>query len=175
MAALDSSLWSIGISSRGSCIKVTPISSPVEALHEVTDVVAAVPWRSGWAQFLPARRLVVATAGGRRVEPVVYRGKGRQAECSLDEFQDRAVFVQRRLQVALLRKGGDHPRRHPETEAVGVELRRRDVVEIPRLVVGDDVDGDSSTTSVSTCADRPAAQPLAAEIYVALTPQSTET
>src|SRR5215472_12025048 len=102
-----------------------------EALHEVADVGPAVPRRGRRSGGAAPGGLIVRATRCRGVELMVDRGERRQAEHGLDELQDRAVLVQRRLNVGLLGEWRDDPGGHAESQSVSVKLRWRDMVEEP--------------------------------------------
>src|SRR5213594_2363020 len=121
-----------------------------EALHQAADAREVVPrWRRR-----PAG-LVVPAGRRARVEHVVRGRQRRQVENSLDELQGRRVLVRGRLEVARLGEWGDDPGRDADAKTVGVDLRRRDVVEVTAgLVVGVDVRGTRERRGVAQPVDK---------------------
>jgi peptidoglycan/LPS O-acetylase OafA/YrhL len=104
----------------------------VEQLREVADGAEPVARRGGRAV-----RVVDRARRRRVVERVVVRGKRGQAVDALDELEHRDVLGGPASgdDAPAPQQRRDHPERHPDAEPVGVDLRRRDVVEEAAVLV----------------------------------------
>src|SRR6266480_1626924 len=111
--------------SRAASFRSTVFRLEGEALQHVADRLQAVPRWCGRPVCL-----VVAASRSSGVEEVVGGGQSREIEDRFDQLQRRCVLVDGRLEVSGFRKWRDDPRWDADAEPIGVDLRRRDVVEV---------------------------------------------
>src|SRR5207247_10400011 len=94
-----------------------------EALHEVADLGAPVPWRRRWPGGGTGHgRLVIPADRGGPVELMVDRGEGREPEVGLDELEDRGVLIEPAFEVSRL--GPQRARPDGDTEGSGEGVPR---------------------------------------------------
>ena len=108
----------------------------IEDSVEIAELREAVTRGRRGTKGFPVGGVIVF--GGRPgVKLVVDAGEGRQAETALDELQDRAMLIELPRDVTTLGPGRDYKGGHAEPQAVGVDLRRGNVVEeAAALVIG---------------------------------------
>ncbi|OLB54648.1 MAG: hypothetical protein AUI01_09365 [Ktedonobacter sp. 13_2_20CM_2_56_8] len=108
----------------------------IEDFVEIAELREAITWGRRWAEGFPVGGVIVF-CGRLGVKLVVDAGEGGQAKTALDELQDRTMLIELTRDVTTLRPGGDDKGGHTEPQAVGVDLRRGNVVEeAAALVIG---------------------------------------
>ncbi len=72
---------------------IVRVQRKVEDLRKITNLRQAITWWSGWAKGLPIERIVIG-ARSRGIKLVVDAGERWQVKTTLNELQDRTMFVQ---------------------------------------------------------------------------------
>src|SRR2546425_12970897 len=77
----------------GQMWMIVRVQRKVEGLRKITNLRQAITWWSGWAKGLPIGRSVIG-ARSQGIKMVVETGERGQAKTTLNELQDRTMFVQ---------------------------------------------------------------------------------
>ncbi len=72
---------------------IVRILRKVEGLRKIANLWQAITWWSRWARGLPMGRIVIG-ARSRGIKLAIDAGERGQAKTTLDELQDRIMFVQ---------------------------------------------------------------------------------